>query len=148
VQGDIKSEGSLVSFATKNNKKVFFSSEIPVRLVFQNSGTVNLNPYGMITVRDTFGSVVGTTELDPWFALPGSLRTRDITLHRSSLFGKYSARVEINRGYGNVIDEKEITFFVFPPFSIVLIVLGLVLVMFGARKFAKRSSAVGPEALS
>jgi len=142
VSGDTKSEGVLTSFATKNNKTIFFSSEIPVRLVFQNTGNVNLNPYGIITVRDTFGSVLGTTELDPWFALPDSLRTRDVTLHRSNMFGKYSAHVAVNRGYGNVIDEKEITFYVFPPFWIAVIIISLILVIIGARKFVSRKKAV------
>lgn len=138
VRGESKKEGSLVEFATKQNKKIFFSNNIPFRLVYKNTGEVNLNPYGIIEVKNIFNSVVSETILDPWYALPGSLRTRDVAINKK-LFGFYKATAQVNRGYDDIVDQKEFSFVVIPPVSLigvilVVIVLGITLVRFWKQK--------------
>jgi ABC-type multidrug transport system permease subunit len=61
-----------------------------------------------------FGEEVGFVELEPWFVLPKSLRTRELAWDREFLFGRYTVKAKINRGYDNVIDEVSTTFWVLP----------------------------------
>jgi len=123
IPGDTVSKGQLVSFTTKNNQRIFSGDEIPVRLMYENTGNVHLNPYGGITVKNMFGKIVAKIPLEPWFALPQSLRTRDSLIISKGMFGKYTATAEVNRGYGDIVDEKTISFFVIPYSVVVLIAI-------------------------
>jgi hypothetical protein len=60
------------------------------------------------------GNEVGFIELDPWFAMPESLRLREVSWNRDFLLGRYTAVAKINRGYDNIVDEKSFTFWVVP----------------------------------
>lgn len=140
VAGEIVYEGELESFQTRNKKLFFVNSQIPFRLSFSNEGTAHLNPYGIIVIKNLFGKEVGVVEVDPWFVLPESLRTRDFSFEGKNLFGKYTATAQINRGYEDLVDEIEISFVVLPV-SKVLILLGLVVSVFVlTRKSSKRKS--------
>jgi hypothetical protein len=129
VPGEFKSEGMLTGFTTKENKIIFGSSEIPVRLTFENTGDANLNPYGGIIVKNMFGGEVQKEVLNPWFALPNSIRTRDVVIVSSGLFGKYTAIAQVNRGYGNIVDEKSITFYVITPSVVFFFILAIALIV-------------------
>jgi hypothetical protein len=115
VAGDVKEDASLVKFSLTNDAH-FISAEEPVsfRLLYENNGTIHENPYGYITVSNIFGSSVAKIPVEPWFALPNSLRLREVTWDPKFIFGRYKAVAEINRGYGDIIDTKELTFWVIP----------------------------------
>jgi hypothetical protein len=123
ISGDTVSKGQLISFTAKNNQRIFSGDEIPVRLMYENTGNVHLNPYGGITVKNMFGKIVAKIPLEPWFALPESVRTRDSLILSKGMFGKYTATAEVNRGYGDIVDEKTISFFVIPYSVVVLIAI-------------------------
>lgn len=142
VPGDTSIQGQLISFATKGQKKFFGTSNISVRLTYENTGNVNLNPYGGITVTNMFGKVVQKIPLDPWYALPDSLRIRDVVIVGDQMFGKYTATAQINRGYGDIVDEKLISYFVFPPGYIVLIIIFVIALLYGVKKIFTRNRAV------
>lgn len=137
VSGENVYEGKLESFQTKNNQLFFANSQIPFRLVFSNEGTAHLNPYGIIVIKNMFGKEVGVIEVDPWFVLPESMRTRDLSLDGKNFFGKYTAVAQINRGYGDVVDEMQTSFFVL-PIQKILILIGL---LFGVVFLTKKSLA-------
>lgn len=128
IPGEINPQGKLLSLEIKNNKKVFFGKLIPLRLVYENSGDVNLNPYGFIHIRNMFGRNVETKTLTPWFALPDSVRTRDVEIG-PLLFGRYSALAQVNRGYGDIIDEQQVSFVVINPTIFILLVLIIIAVL-------------------
>ena len=111
VPGDTLSRGELVSLKTKNQKKLFFSNQIPLRIEYKNSGNISLNPYGIIEIKNIFGEVVSKKILDPWYTLPESIRTRDVIVE-GSFFGRYTAVAQVNRGYEDVVDSKSFTFYV------------------------------------
>ena len=69
--------------------------------------------------------------------LPKSLRAREISWNRELLIGKYTATAHINRGYDDVIDTKTITFWVFPWKVVVPVFIGLFVIFFLIRFFAK-----------
>ncbi len=139
IPGSTDLEGKVVSFDTINQKHIFTDSPINFGITFENTGSVHLNPYGELHITNMFGSEVGFIEIDPWFTLPQSLRTREISWNRKPLLGRYTASVKINRGYDNIIDEASIAFWVIPIKPLIFIFIGLffffLLIRFIASRF-------------
>jgi hypothetical protein len=105
-------EGNLVDFTTAPVRSLYTTGPITFGIYFENTGNVHLNPYGEVRIKNMLGEEVGVLELDPWFAMPQSLRLREVTWERSWLFGRYVAEAQINRGYGNIVDTRTYTFWV------------------------------------
>lgn len=121
VKGDIKEEGALQSF--QNRKKFYddnmgknwydFETTVPMRLLFQNTGSVRIRPSGKIEVKDWFGRKAGEVNILPFNMLRESSRYIEQNWHPTGfLFGKYTATLTLNRGYGNLSDTKSVTFWV------------------------------------
>jgi len=146
VSGESNKVGKLVDFGTVPEKKWFSNGPIKFQLLFENDGTVHLNPYGEIRITNLFGDEVGFIELEPWYALPGSLRLREVEWDRGLLFGKYTATANINRGYEDVIDTMEYSFWVLPwkillgVFVAVFIVLFLIRAFFRTFEFKRKGN--------
>jgi hypothetical protein len=126
VRGDVAKESSLVGIKTLDNKWWYEKGPINLGITVENTGSVHLNPYGEVSIKNLFGEEVGFVEIDPWFVLPQSLRTREIAWDREFLFGRYEVTARINRGYDDVIDEATTVFWVLPW----KIVLGAFLIIF------------------
>ena len=142
VPGNVNAEGKLEAIKTKNNVRIFWGAPINLQILFRNSGEVYLNPYGKVDVTNMFGRQVSSYVLDPWFTLPNSLRTREIVLSKGLTFGKYTAIAYLNRGYGDIVDEKRISYFVFPPGYVVLIIIFVSALLYGVKKIFTRNRAV------
>ncbi len=112
--GEIDRESELIGFDTKNGQRFFLQGPIAFNLVTENTGTVHTSPYGRITVRNILGEQIWVRNIDPWFVMPRSLRTREIAWEPEFLFGRYTATAEINRSYDDIIDIKTISFWVIP----------------------------------
>ena len=127
VPGDIKYEGSVEKFDTSSSKRIYDSGPVDFEILYRNTGNVHINPYGRISIRNMFGSEVGAVELDPWFAMPQSLRLRQATWDRGWLFGKYKAVLSINKGYDNIVETREIDFYVLPwkPISAAVVIVAI-----------------------
>ena len=98
-------------------------------ILFRNDGNVHLVPFGWVTVTNLFGKTVGKVPVDAYFAMPKSIRYRDIEWTAPFLFGRYEATVNLNRGYGsNLVDTKTISFWVI-PWKITVTVLAVLLVI-------------------
>lgn len=125
VPGDIVREGALEDFGTIPDQSFFASGPITFSLLFENNSSVHLNPYGEIRIHNMLGEEVGFVILEPWFALPGSLRLREVTWDRELLMGRYTATAHINRGYNDIVDTKEIVFWVIPwqPLAVAFVIL-------------------------
>jgi hypothetical protein len=139
VSGDVEKNGELVSFETKSKRDFFMSGDVEMRIGFENKSSVSLNPYGVITVKNTVTRATEETILDPWYVLPGSTRTRDVSFQNLSS-GMYTATLELNRGYDDVVDTKSISFIVVTPLcigGILIVILGLVLI---GRRLYRRSN--------
>jgi len=145
IPGEVDRSGKLEEFRTIPEKKWYQSGPIRFELLYRNTGSVHVNPYGEITITNMFGEEVGYVELDPWFALPGSLRFREVTWNREFLFGKYTAVAEINRGYENIVDTQEYTLWVIPlsyiggAFLVLFIVFFLLRTLFRNFEFRRKS---------
>lgn len=135
VAGDIKQEGKLAKFSLKNDANILWENKsVDFKILYENTGSVHNNPYGGIVIKNMLGSTVGTFEVEPWFALPESLRLREISWTPKFLFGRYTATAEINRGYGNKIDTASISFWVI-PWKIILGVFIIILLIGGLLKW-------------
>lgn len=114
IPGDTYTEGLLQSLSTVPNKKLFTEGPINFQLLFENKGDLHLSPYGEIRITNFIGEEVGFVELDPWFAMPKSLRSREVEWNRDLLIGRYTATAHVNRGYDDKIDTASVTFWVLP----------------------------------
>ncbi len=117
VLGEVKEEGKIASFGLFNEEKVIAqpSSSTPLQLqvAFENTGNVHLNPYGRITISGML-TEPRVLIVDPWVVLPGAVRTREVNLLQHLNPGFYHAQIELNRGYNNIVDERDVTFWVLP----------------------------------
>jgi hypothetical protein len=135
VPGESVTGGSLTSFRTLSNHWWFSKGPIPLGVTYENSGSVHQNPYGEIRVTNFFGQEVGYVELDPWFVLPKSMRTREVTWDSEMLLGRYRLTVNLNRGYDNIIDTKSYVVWVVPWQLILGVFTALFAIIFVIRLF-------------
>jgi hypothetical protein len=129
VPGEAVQDGKLEEFTTKDGS-FFVSGPIDFTTLYRNDGNIYLNPYGVVTITNTFGQNVGEIEVKPWFALPNSLRSRDFSWDKKVMFGRYTATMSLNRGYDNIVDTQKVVFYVFPLMYILAIGAGLFITIF------------------
>ena len=135
VPGETVKSGEVKGLSLARPSWWFEKGPIDMRILYENTGSVHLNPYGELRITNLFGEEVGFVELEPWFVLPKSLRTRDISWNRELLFGRYTVTAAINRGYDDVIDEFTLTFWVLPWKVVGGIFLTLFIILFTLRFF-------------
>jgi hypothetical protein len=114
VPGEVERSGELKELSLKNKRWWYEKGPIDFTILYENTGSVHLNPYGELRIKNLFGEEVGFVELEPWFALPKSLRSREVTWDREVLFGRYVATIQLNRGYDDIVDEVSVAFWVLP----------------------------------
>ncbi len=117
VEGDVTEKGKLENFKLSSNRKIFSKGPVDFEILYSNDGNVHLTPYGEIEIYNIVGRKVGIIEIDPFFVLPDSLRTRVVKWDREFLVGKYKAVLKLNRGYidnEDKIDELSVVFWVLP----------------------------------
>jgi hypothetical protein len=115
VNGDVKEEGRVSDFRVTGERKLFIQgSPYNFEIQYNNTGTVHLVPFGNIEISNIFGKKIGEVKVDPYFSMPGSLRYREVVWDKDGLFGRYTAQLTINRGYGGNVDVVKIAFWVVP----------------------------------
>lgn len=145
VSGLVNENGELKAIRTLENKKFYTQGPFTFELLYQNNGSVHLNPYGVIQIKNIFGQQIDEIEQLPWFVMPQSLRINKVEWDKKFLFGYYVATAEINRGYGDIIDSKSCSFLVLPwkvilPAIITIIIL-VALFWFFVSKFEIRTKS-------
>jgi hypothetical protein len=135
VPGEVNRGGQVKDFSIVDKKAWYEKGPIDMTILYENTGSIHLNPYGEIRVKNIFNEEVGFVELEPWFSLPKSLRSRDVSWNRELLFGRYTVTASINRGYDDIVDEKSLTFWVLPWKFMVAIFGILFVIIFSIRFF-------------
>lgn len=135
VPGEVVTSGETKELSLANPSWWYEKGPIEMRILYENTGSVHLNPYGELRITNLFGEEVGFVELEPWFVLPKSLRTRDVSWNRELLFGRYTVTAAINRGYDDIVDESTVTFWVLPWKIVGGIFLTLFIILFTIRFF-------------
>ena len=131
--GEVTRESELVGFDTVNSVRMIShqmirqeDSSLPFTVSVENTGTVHTNTYGMITITNMLGETVATHTIQPYFVMPESIRTRTFNVSvREFMIGRYTATLELNRGYDDIVDTKTVTFYVIPWMIVLLVFLGL-----------------------
>lgn len=145
VGGDITREGETKGISVVGDGDFFQEGPVNFAILFENTGNVHTNPYGELSITNMFGEEVGFVELEPWFVLPKSLRSREVSWNREFLLGRYTVTARINRGYDDVIDEVKTTFWVLPwkivGGAFVVIFVFIFLIRFIARNFEFKRKA-------
>jgi hypothetical protein len=115
IEGDVKEEGQLEQLRVKGGSQIFFNEDpIAFEFTYRNTGSVHLNPYGILQIKNVLGVMVDELEILPYFAMPESLRSREVTWEHGTLLGFYTAELSQNRGYDDIIDTKSVYFLVLP----------------------------------
>lgn len=128
VKGDVAEDGYLKSLEV--SQKYYEKGPINFQLLFENNGSIHLVPYGMVEIFNILGEKIDEIEIDPYFAMPDSLRLKEVSWNKDLLFGKYTALASLNRGYQDIIDQKQIEFWVIPWKLVLAGMAGLFLVIF------------------
>ncbi len=123
VAGDAKEDGLLKDFSA--DKKFYTNPQIKFNTVFENNGNVYLNPYGSLQIKNILGTKIDEIVIDPYFAMPDSIRVKDFSIKRSFMFGYYTADLSMNRGYNNIVDQKSVSFWVLPWKALTVFIIGL-----------------------
>lgn len=115
VKGPVLTDGHLEKFQITGNRHFLWDSQpVAFDVVYKNDGNVHLDPYGTVSITNMLGSTVGSVDVEPWFAMPQSLRFRQVAWNPPFLLGRYTAHAEINRGYGSTTDQMDVSFWVIP----------------------------------
>lgn len=144
VPGDIRHQVTVASMDAREAvstgkvdtpRTVFFDGkDINGVVRFQNSGDVQEQPFGKITLKNWRGKVIGTYEVNNTTprgnVLPDSIRKFSVPLKDVGGFGKYT--MSGNFGYGDKgqLITASSTFYVIPVLVIVLAALVVALVLF------------------
>ena len=137
VPGDTVNSGELIKFSTINDKTWFSEGPITFGITYENTGSIHQNPYGEIRITNMLGSEVGYVELDPWFVLPKSIRTREVTWNSELLLGRYKVTALINRG-DDTVDTASTYVWVVPWQLLVGVFAVLFIIIFIFRWFFNR----------
>ena len=144
IRGDVERSGLVKGISTVDGKWWYEEGPVNLSILYENTGSVHVNPYGELTITNMFGEQVGFVELEPWFVLPKSLRSRDVLWDREFLLGRYTVTAKINRGYDDVIDEVTTTFWVLPwkivlgAFFIIFIIIFSMRAFFRTFEFSRK----------
>src|SRR3989344_5576517 len=131
VTGPVIESGTLLDFNLLG-KPFRFSIRPPTfYLTFKNTGTIYLNPYGSIGLKNKFGGEKVDLAIDPWFVLPDNTRIRELTPSQTLSSGWYEARLLLHHGYsdGDIIDNQSINFIIITPTVILGGGLGLIILL-------------------
>lgn len=135
VEGETIREGKTLEVSLVNNSWWYEHGPIEFGILYENTGSVHVNPYGELSITNMFGEEVGFIELEPWFVLPTSLRVREITWDREFLLGRYTVTAQVNRGYEDIVDEVKVSFWVLPWKIVGGMFFVLFIIIFSLRAF-------------
>lgn len=129
IAGDTFQEASIVEFNTIDS----FVEKGPVTFEtrVKNTGNVHFKPKGKIEIKNMFGSVVTTIDLDEQNVLPDSIRKLTNDWNPTGLtVGRYTADLTVVYGVDDTIVTSSTTFVVFPYKTIIPITVFVLLTVF------------------
>jgi len=128
VNGEVLENGALKEFTT--NKNFYEKGPIAFSVTFENTGSVHLSPSGSIEIKNILGTEISKVNLDSWFVMPQSERTKQAKWSSDFLMGKYTAILTLDKGFNGLTETKEISFWVIPWKLLSMVAIGLILFIF------------------
>ncbi|MFA6000426.1 MAG: hypothetical protein WC783_05670, partial [Candidatus Paceibacterota bacterium] len=130
INGEGKEEGEVKDFKIIGPKKLFYEERPQgFEIAYKNTGNVHLVPYGTIAIKNIFGKVVSTLPVDAYFVLPDSTRYREINWTSGFGLGRYTAQLSLNKGYGDQYEYLNLSFWVLPWKTLLMIFFALTAVV-------------------
>ncbi len=140
VNGDVNPDGHLEDFKVNPSGTFYGATPTDFQVLFNNTGSIYLAPYGDLSVHNFLGAQVADIPVDAYFAMPDSLRYRDVFWNDSGAFrfGRYTATLSLNRNYDGIVDTRTIAFWVLPwkPLTVAAVILAII-VSFGYFVFSR-----------
>jgi len=141
ISGDVQYGAQIASFTTDSfweKGPVVFETRIT------NSGNVHSKPRGTIEIKNMFGKVVTTIDVQEKNVLPDSTRLLlDEWAADGFMVGKYTANLALVYGPDDTIMTSSTSFVVFPYKTIVPITLGVILLVYLAVRYRSRITKAG-----
>jgi hypothetical protein len=144
VNGDAKEQLEISEFSTQQDGKnawLFESSPVSFLERIKNTGTIHAQPTGKVTIKDAFGKVVATVNIN----LEGSNvlpeQTRRFTgkldstvIGNRMLFGRYTAELTVSYGSKGQTLTSTTSFWVIPYRLILFIIFAFIVLFFAFRR--------------
>ena len=128
-------------FIEQGGKQKSFVEKAPFAIVerLKNDGSVHLKPSGDVTVKNMFGSVVGSVKVnDPAKnVLPDSIRRFEQGFTSKFMIGRYTAHLNLGYGTSGQVLQSSTSFWVIPYKLILISLLAIVLIIVVGRKLIK-----------
>jgi len=148
VNGQAKESLSIEEFSANNggNAMTLFQSA-PINFVqrLKNSGNIQEEPSGLVTITDMFNNKVATLPINqpPHDVLPSSIRKFSVPLDSTVignriLFGLYHADLTVTYGADKQTLTSSFTFWVIPYTLIIVVVVALVVAFLVLRMLIRR----------
>lgn len=125
IKGDAAVAGSLKSFS--GDKMIYDRPTVDFKLLYENTGTVFIAPTGKIVITNLIGRTVGQIDIPGFYVMPDSVRQLKNNFKNSFMFGYYTAKLSLSRGYGSEIDSRSVGFWVLPWQLTLSILAGLII---------------------
>ena len=142
VDGPITENLIVQSIETKKNgknKSLVTTGPIDIVTRIKNDGNVHVKPIGTLTVKNTFGKVVGSYPFgsETKNILPDSTRAFEQTFDKRWMFGRYNVELQAVYGTQGGVVQSSTSFWVI-PFPLIFFVLALGIVLFFGLRFLMR----------
>lgn len=148
VNGDAKESMSIEEFSASHDGRtglLFEAAPIVFTERLKNSGNIQEEPTGLVTVKDMFGNVVATLAVNQPTrnVLPDSIRKFESSLDNTNignkiLFGLYHADLSITYGANKQTITSSMSFWVIPYTLIGIIIAGIVIGFIVLRTLIRR----------
>lgn len=129
VSGDISEQAEIASFTTENKGgRTWFFENSPVTFAtrVKNTGNIHVKPVGNVVVKDMFGNIVSTLDVnsDKGNVLPSSIRKFESTINKDWMIGYYTANLTLGYGTNGQAITATASFWVI-PYKIILSVIAI-----------------------
>jgi hypothetical protein len=148
VPGKLVKKANLAQLSTAdsngNPTSFLTSGDVSVLTKIKNVGNIHVQPFGKVTVKNMFGSVVQTYEFNKakGNVLPNTTRKFVKQLKDHNWFGWYTidANLAYQKGSGKLLSSST-TFYYFPVWSLIVAAIIILLIIAGIYRLVTRHSA-------
>lgn len=141
VPGNIYEEGDI-----EDLRVAAFSGRGPIdiAIIFANQGDTHLQPEGRVRIFNIFGQQVAEIPIERWVVMPDSLREKVVQWKDPSLFGRFTAEVELDYGPDDrrIIASKSFWMISWPVLVAIVIVLAALIFLI-SRLIRRRRPGAG-----
>lgn len=130
VNGPVELKGKLEDFRLSGGKSYMQKGPVDFEILFKNEGNIHLVPYGKIVIKNLIGHEIGSVPVDAYFALPRSMRYRQVSFQKTNLFGRYTAELTLNKGFDGAVDVQKLSFWIVPWRTLASIIAVLIVLAY------------------